>query len=80
MGICRPCHSQIHALLTEKELEREWNTVERLLRHPEIQRFAGWIASKPRGFKCANRTAAIKGMRRSTPGPAHLLDFDAKQD
>jgi hypothetical protein len=27
VGICRPCHSQIHALLSEKELEREYNTV-----------------------------------------------------
>ncbi len=62
VGICRPCHSQIHALLTEKELEREWNTVERLLEHPEIRRFAAWIASRPRGFKCASRVAAAKGL------------------
>ncbi len=63
VGICRPCHSQIHAVLTEKELEREWNTVERLLQHPEIHRFALWIGSKPRGFRCASRQTAAKGMR-----------------
>lgn len=50
-GICRPCHSQIHALLSEKELEREYNTVALLKAHPGVARFAGWIASKPRGFK-----------------------------
>jgi 5-methylcytosine-specific restriction endonuclease McrA len=52
IGICRPCHSQIHALLTEKELEREWNTVEKLKSHPELIRFIGWIQKKPRGFVC----------------------------
>jgi hypothetical protein len=51
VGICRPCHSQIHALLTEKELEREWNTVEKLRAHPEVAKFAEWIGAKPRGFK-----------------------------
>lgn len=51
VGICRPCHSQIHALLSEKDLEREWNTVEKLRAHPEIAKFAVWIAAKPRGFK-----------------------------
>src|SRR5881275_24451 len=53
VGMCRPCHSQIHALFTEKELEREFNTVERLRMHPELTKFARWIAKKPRGFKAA---------------------------
>jgi 5-methylcytosine-specific restriction endonuclease McrA len=51
VGMCRPCHSQLHALLTEKELEREWNSVEKLRSHPELRKFAAWIARKPRGFK-----------------------------
>ena len=57
VGICRPCHSQIHAVLSEKQLEREWNTVERLLAHPEVKKFALWIRSKPRGFKPLSRGA-----------------------
>lgn len=51
VGICRPCHSQIHAVLSEKELERDWNTIDRLRSHPEVAKFAAWIASKPAGFK-----------------------------
>jgi hypothetical protein len=78
VGICRPCHSQIHALLTEKELERQWNTVERLLEHPEIRRFAVWIASKPRGFKCASRAAATKGLPKRG-GEPRVLDFREKK-
>ena len=53
VGICRPCHSQIHALLSEKELEREFNTVEKLKAHPGVAKFADWIATKPRGFRAA---------------------------
>src|SRR4029077_16606913 len=55
VGICRPCHSQIHALFTEKELEREYRTIESLRSHPELMKFAEWIATKPRGFRCVTR-------------------------
>ena len=57
VGICRPCHSQIHRWLSEKELEREWNSVAKLRTHPELQKFAAWIAEKPRGFRCRTSTA-----------------------
>ena len=53
VGICRPCHSQIHALLTEKELEREFNTNAKLKAHPGVAKFTEWVATKPRGFKAA---------------------------
>lgn len=41
VGICRPCHSQIHALLSEKELEREYNTITKLKAHPGVAKFCG---------------------------------------
>ena len=41
------CHRQIHRTLTEKELEREYNTVEALLSHLGISRFVRWIERKP---------------------------------
>ncbi|MFL6568008.1 MAG: hypothetical protein ACJ8LI_02480 [Chthoniobacterales bacterium] len=53
VGICRPCHSQIHALLSEKELEREYNTIAKLKTHPGLAKFAQWIGNKPRGFRVA---------------------------
>ena len=64
IGICRPCHSQIHAILTEKELERDWNTIALLRSHPEIQRFGEWMSKKPRGFKCITRASGDKGRTR----------------
>ena len=45
--LCEACHHQIHRTLTEKELEREYNTVEALLSHPGISRFVRWIGRKP---------------------------------
>ena len=47
--LCSACHRQIHRTLTEKELEREYNTVEALLSHPDIFRFVRWIERKPHG-------------------------------
>ncbi|MFL6540632.1 MAG: hypothetical protein ACJ8HU_07715 [Chthoniobacterales bacterium] len=53
IGVCRPCHSQIHALLSEKELEREYNSAAKLKTHPGVAKFGEWISSKPRGFRVA---------------------------
>lgn len=47
--LCSACHRQIHLILTEKELEREYNTVEALLSHPGISRFVRWVERKPHG-------------------------------
>lgn len=41
---CRPCHNQVHALLTEKQLEREYYSVERLREHPEVQKWIAWVS------------------------------------
>jgi hypothetical protein len=47
--VCSPCQNQIHALFSEKELERTYNTRDALLAHPEVSRFVKWIAKKPDG-------------------------------
>jgi hypothetical protein len=41
--VCQPCHSKIHSVLTEKEMERGYNTVEALRAHPEVAKFVAWI-------------------------------------
>lgn len=45
--ICRPCHSQLHHLFTEKQLEREFFTIELLLAHPDVQKWLEWIKKRP---------------------------------
>jgi hypothetical protein len=44
------CHKQIHALFNEKALAKRFNTIEKLKKQPDIQRFLTWIASKPIEF------------------------------
>ena len=55
--LCGACHRQIHRTLTEKELERDYNTVEALLSHPVISRFVQWIERKPHGVVVAVKAA-----------------------
>ena len=53
--LCRPCHSTVHATLSEKELEDVFNTIDALKAHPEIAKFAGWVKKQP-----TDRRVAVK--------------------
>ncbi len=53
--LCRPCHKNIHTVLTNKELEREYNTVEALQSHPDIMKFIAWLGTKPDGTAVPSR-------------------------
>jgi 5-methylcytosine-specific restriction endonuclease McrA len=57
----RICHRQVHALLTETELEREYFTIDRLKSHAELQRFVVWVKGKPDDFM--QRTRKSRRMR-----------------
>ena len=56
--LCRPCHSTVHATLSEQELEEAYNTLEALARHPEIAKFAAWVSKQP-----VDRRVAVKRPR-----------------
>jgi hypothetical protein len=60
LWICRPCHSNIHVVLTEKELEYDFNSIEALRIHPKIEKFSAWIRNKPEG----TQVPFAKGHRR----------------
>lgn len=53
--MCRPCHSQIHAILSNRELANEFNTLEKLKTVPDIAKFAHWISNKPVGLNVTIR-------------------------
>lgn len=44
------CHNKIHSLFTEKELERQYYTLELLRQHADIQAFMSWVKPKPPSF------------------------------
>lgn len=45
--ICMPCHRQLHSLFTNKELEREYNTLEKLKDHPDVIAWIEWVQQRP---------------------------------
>lgn len=49
VGLCSPCHRHVHVTIPNKELEREYNTIEELKAHPDIGKFVAWIKDKPHG-------------------------------
>jgi hypothetical protein len=46
----RICHQQIHALFTETELARQYNTVEKLKLQVGVMGFIEWVRLKPDDF------------------------------
>ena len=57
----RVCHRQIHAVLTETELARQYATVEALLAHPELKVFVSWVKTKPEDFFVrASKSARVR--------------------
>ena len=56
----RICHRQIHALYTETELARQFNTAEALLAQPDMQKFVAWVRNKPADFFEKSRKSAMR--------------------
>ncbi|MDO6658478.1 HNH endonuclease [Anaerobacillus sp. 1_MG-2023] len=45
--LCVPCHKQIHALYTNKELAIRLNTITQLKEDDRIRRYLKWIKKQP---------------------------------
>ena len=59
--LCRNCHHQIHALFTEKELERHYGTLETLLAAADMQPWIRWVRKR----KPAGRLRMRRSRRRA---------------
>jgi 5-methylcytosine-specific restriction endonuclease McrA len=58
------CHRKIHATFTERELEKYYNTWERLLENEDIQKFIKWVQKKPPEYYDGSKeTTDRKGKR-----------------
>ncbi len=44
------CHDKIHAVFTEMELKKHYNTIERLQQHEEMAKFIKWVRNKEPQF------------------------------
>ena len=52
------CHNKIHSLFNEKELARNYNTLDKILSSEDIQKFVSWIKKKPLDFYDGSMKAA----------------------
>lgn len=55
--LCIPCHKQIHAVYSEKELEREFPTLDELLEAEAMQSWIAWIRKRKPTARIATRTS-----------------------
>lgn len=46
VAMCKPCHKQIHVLISEKDMAKTYNTVEDLKAHPEVAKWIDWVKDK----------------------------------
>ena len=79
VGLCSPCHRHIHTVLHNKELERDYNTLEALKSHPDVEKFVVWIGKKPHGTTPADlrRDPRRKG---NSPTRSAYPTWDPGQD
>lgn len=45
--LCSPCHKFLHKTFTNAELAGEFNNVDALLEHEDVQRFLKWVRKQP---------------------------------
>ena len=47
--LCIDCTKTIHALIPLKQLEKIYNTIEKLKQHPKIKSYLMWVKTRPIG-------------------------------
>lgn len=53
--ICSPCHKQIHNILSNTELEKQYSSIEKLKENEDIQKWIKWRQKHPNVFVSRNR-------------------------
>ena len=60
----RMCHRQIHALIPERDLARDFASIAALLRHPGVARYVQWVRNKPADLRERTRkSGAVRAGR-----------------
>lgn len=53
--VCSCCGNQLHLLFSNKQLAKEYNTLEKILANEKIQKWVKWIRNKPNDFSVCMR-------------------------
>jgi hypothetical protein len=64
--LCKPCHKQLHATYSNKELDQQLSSLDALREAPALQPFLGWIRKqKPdRNFRTTVSNAHPEARRK----------------
>lgn len=49
VALCRPCHRNVHATLSNGDLGKDYDSLEALSAHQDVRRFTDWVRSKLHG-------------------------------
>lgn len=58
------CHMKIHHTFSENELFNFYHTVERIMQHPEIQKFIKWVRKKDPEFIDTHKDTKARKRKR----------------
>jgi len=59
--LCGPCHKQLHTLIENSELARDYYELDFIRLHPGMAKFIDWISNKPPGTQVPG--LSFKGRR-----------------
>lgn len=51
IDICYSCHEAVHDFIAEKDLGKQYNTLQRLIEYPKVAKFVKWISKRDGRFK-----------------------------
>lgn len=58
------CHRFIHSCFSEKELERYYHTIHRLLENDSVQQFVKWVSKKEPSFYASTKDSNVRKSKR----------------
>lgn len=64
VDVCRECHNQLHALISEKEMAESYNTMTKLLDHEGVAKYTNWVRKRQPECKISVRSSKQKRNRR----------------
>ena len=57
------CHDTLHRTFTEREMQKYYNTIGRLMEHEKIQAFVTWVKKQPNDYY--SKTKETKDRKRN---------------
>jgi hypothetical protein len=47
IAVCHQCGDQLHLMFTNRDLRTKYNSLEKILADPKVQKYIEWVKGKP---------------------------------